>query len=229
MSVIRSSAPTPWPITSFTTPAANNEDFDEEIEVDNGEDPLTVVSDFDDTAIARHAPKEQFAGMSQLFEEVDQALGGKPGGLQFITARPSLIAALLPRRLAEKGFGEVQIQHGRLLSVLLRGNEGILADKVSNLAKLAERYPNTRFVLFGDTLQRDPEAYREFANRYPGRVAAIVIRPVQGANNSASRLDGMLVAYTASEGARVLAREGLLDDQAIDRVDRAQMADLSRL
>lgn len=194
------------------------------------QDPLTVVSDFDDTALPQKAPRYQFAGMSQLFEEVDQALGGTPGQLHFVTARPKLIASSLPMRLAEKGFGEVQIHHGRLMSILTMGLlDGIQDGKMKNLEKLAERYPETRFVLFGDTVQRDPEAYREFMNKYPDRVAAVIIRAVDGHNNSPSRLAGFHQAQTAVEGALHLQQLGLLDSEAIERIAKAQHMDLSRI
>lgn len=194
------------------------------------QDPLTVVSDFDDTALAQKAPRYQFAGMSQLFEEVDQALGGTPGQLHFVTARPKFVASSLPMRLAEKGFGEVQIHHGRLMSILTMGLlDGIQDGKMKNLEKLAERYPHTRFVLFGDTVQRDPEAYRAFVNKYPDRVAAVIIRAVEGYDNSPSRLAGFHQAQTAVEGALHLQELGLLDSDATERIAKAQHMDLSRM
>lgn len=48
--------------------------------------------------------------------------------------------------------------------------------KHSSLRQLATEFPQVRWVLVGDDGQHDPELYAEFADEYPDRVAAIVIR-----------------------------------------------------
>lgn len=48
--------------------------------------------------------------------------------------------------------------------------------KVDQLRRLAEEFPNTKWVLIGDDGQHDPSIYAEFAHRYPQQVRAIVIR-----------------------------------------------------
>lgn len=48
--------------------------------------------------------------------------------------------------------------------------------KRQTLRRLAQEFPRTRWVLIGDDGQHDPSIYREFADEFPGRVAAIGIR-----------------------------------------------------
>ena len=48
--------------------------------------------------------------------------------------------------------------------------------KVESLRRLAEEFPQMKWILVGDDGQRDPYIYNGFAVRYPDNVAAIVIR-----------------------------------------------------
>jgi phosphatidate phosphatase APP1 len=41
-------------------------------------------------------------------------------------------------------------------------------------------FPGRRFVLVGDSGERDPEVYAEVARRHPDRVAGVAIRQVEG-------------------------------------------------
>lgn len=48
--------------------------------------------------------------------------------------------------------------------------------KRGNLRRLAEQFPNTRWILIGDDGQHDPQIYADFAASHPRNVAAIAIR-----------------------------------------------------
>ncbi len=55
------------------------------------------------------------------------------------------------------------------------------------MRRLLETYPNLRFVLIGDSGERDPDIYLATAARYPGRILAIYIRDVGGKHAHPSR------------------------------------------
>jgi len=50
--------------------------------------------------------------------------------------------------------------------------------KAKLLDRVSEAFPTHRFLLIGDSGQRDPELYRDFANHHPGRVDAVYVRDV---------------------------------------------------
>ena len=50
--------------------------------------------------------------------------------------------------------------------------------KRTAIRRLFEAYPDMRFVLIGDSGQRDPLTYEEMAREFPGRVTLIIIRQV---------------------------------------------------
>lgn len=52
--------------------------------------------------------------------------------------------------------------------------------KRAAVRRLFESYPGMRFVLIGDSGQRDPVIYEEMAREFPGRVMLILIRQVGG-------------------------------------------------
>lgn len=51
-------------------------------------------------------------------------------------------------------------------------------DKTLRIAELFAAYPRMKFVLSGDSAQKDPEHYLEVARQHPGRVVAVYIRDV---------------------------------------------------
>ena len=52
---------------------------------------------------------------------------------------------------------------------------------------LLSGWPKRRFVLVGDSGERDPEVYGEIARRHPDRVHRIFIRDVTGERSDAAR------------------------------------------
>lgn len=60
--------------------------------------------------------------------------------------------------------------------------------KPAVIAPLIEAHPDERFVLVGDSGEKDPEVYGEMARRFPDRIAAILIRNVTGDVRAADRM-----------------------------------------
>ena len=55
------------------------------------------------------------------------------------------------------------------------------------IRRLFESYPDTSFVLIGDSGQRDPLTYEEMAREFPGRVKLILIRQVGPASDDRNK------------------------------------------
>jgi phosphatidate phosphatase APP1 len=53
--------------------------------------------------------------------------------------------------------------------------------KMDSIIRLLEIYPDLKFILIGDSGEKDPFLYHEIDQKYPGRIAAIYIRDVQDA------------------------------------------------
>ena len=52
--------------------------------------------------------------------------------------------------------------------------------KVGIIVGIFKRLPHRKFILVGDSGEKDPEVYRFLAKRFPENVAAILIRNVAG-------------------------------------------------
>lgn len=55
------------------------------------------------------------------------------------------------------------------------------------IAALLQRWPKRRFILLGDSGEKDPEVYAGIAKRYPAQVTRILIRRAPGDASSAAR------------------------------------------
>lgn len=77
---------------------------------------------------------------------------------------------------------------------MLLNDEGTLEHKVAEISHLMERFPLRRFVLLGDSGEKDPEVYRRILEKYPGQVEQILIRDVVNDRElRPDRLKGMTI------------------------------------
>lgn len=105
--------------------------------------------------------------------------------------------------------------------------------KRAAIRRLLQAYPQMRFVLIGDSGQRDPITYADMAAEFAGRVELILIRQVGDDDDErnvavrdhaqAMRAQGIplhLVA-DAAEAATLARAAGLCDDHTLDEIDAA--------
>ncbi|MGD9619539.1 MAG: App1 family protein [Mycolicibacterium sp.] len=103
--------------------------------------------------------------------------------------------------------------------------------KRTAIRRLFQAYPSMRFVLIGDSGQRDPLTYEEMAREFPGRVKLIIIRQV-GVDDDARnrelrdrapslRDDGipLYLVPDAAQAAELAQSLGLCDQETLTAVD----------
>ena len=113
--------------------------------------------------------------------------------------------------------------------------------KLDAARKIVDDFPKRRFVLMGDSGQRDASLYATLAEERPGRIAAVLIRDVDplrpgrrdaAATRELARLaDAGVPALLAGDSVTMaghLVRCGLLDAAAVAAVTRAQADDRDR-
>lgn len=188
---------------------------------------MGVVCDIDDTVwvTGLHHPlraawrtmarasggRRAVPGMSNLVNGVTAL---EPGGpVVYLSNGPWNLAGPVTRFLERKGFPA---------GALLMTDWGITprtwfrdgrAHKRSSLQRLAQDFPDVRWVLLGDTGEHDPELYAAFAEQHPGRVAAIGLRQVQPGTDAAPSTQAAGVpVHRGADGDRLL--ELLLPDLA---------------
>ena len=59
--------------------------------------------------------------------------------------------------------------------------------KFEHIARLLNDFPTHKFILLGDSSQRDPYIYQSIVNKFPGRIHAVYIRDIAQKNNHSVR------------------------------------------
>ncbi len=161
---------------------------------------VTVVSDIDDTVkdtnvlVRREMIANTFLREFRAVPGMAEAYArwaAEGAAFHYLSAGPVPLQGFIEEFLAGAGFppGELRMREFRWreenLSDLLSGDPA--AFKGERLDALAAAFPRRRFVLVGDSGERDPEAYGAFARRHPGAVARIFIREVVPGGSPAER------------------------------------------
>jgi len=153
---------------------------------------ISVVSDIDDTikasevrdrkALVRNMllrPFEAVPGMSALYSE--WAKGG--AAFHYVSDSPWQLYGALDEFLTASGFprGSMDLKEwrwkDRSFFSLFESPE---KTKPGALETLLEAHPDRKFILVGDSGQKDPEIYGALATKHPGQVIRIYIRNITG-------------------------------------------------
>lgn len=184
-------------------------------------DGWILISDIDDTikhtgvadarSVLRKTLLEPFApvtGMSGLYQRFQSRHGA---AFFYVSASPWQLYPPLAGFLEDGGFpaGVWYLKRFRLKD---RSFASLFADPVSYktaiLETLVEQFPGRRFVLVGDSGERDPEIYAALARKSPRQVAGIWIRDTTGEGPEVERYrrlvsdlaPGMLQVFTDPSG-----------------------------
>lgn len=162
----------------------------------------SVASDIDDTvketglADRREAvlntfvrPFKAVPGMAAAYAAWGRALGAD---WHYVTGSPWQLWGPLSRFVADAGLpsGTWHMQEFRAKDrSLLRLFRSPMEYKAGVLRQLLRMDPERRWILVGDSGQSDPEAYGRIAAEFPGRVAWVWIRRLDGVGADAGRYE----------------------------------------
>jgi phosphatidate phosphatase APP1 len=162
-------------------------------------DGLSVISDIDDTIRVSHVrdrgallrgtfvdPFRAVDGMAEVFRAWSQ----RGAQFHYLSATPWQLYVPIAAFVDAHGFpkGTFHLREFRwkdrtLFNVLASPDRY----KRRTIEPLLQRLPRRRFVLVGDSGQRDPEVFGDLARRYPRQVSAIFIRNVGRSTSSRYR------------------------------------------
>lgn len=148
----------------------------------------SVISDIDDTVKITHVtdrkrmmeatflrPFEAVPGIARLY----QTWAAEGAAFHFVSSSPWHFYMPLTAFLTEAGFPEatLNLKQIRLKDSSIRN---IFADatvtKPPEIEKLLEAWPARKFVLIGDSGEKDPEIYANVLRRHPEQIESIFIR-----------------------------------------------------
>jgi hypothetical protein len=156
------------------------------------EDGISVISDIDDTVkvtnvgnrrelLANTLLREFTAvpGMAEVYHRWQDA----GTAFHYVSASPWQLANCLGGFLRDAGLpsGSMHLKLFRLKdSTPLRRLPSRKRSKRRTIEQILQDFPLRKFLLVGDSGERDPEVYAELARRHADRVAGVAIRRVEG-------------------------------------------------
>ena len=176
----------------------NENTFDSQLLIPSKEAVYGVISDIDDT-ILETGVSSLFKWkllFNTIFKNYDQRIplkdapgfyrqlhhtaDGKPiNPLFYVSNSPWNLYTYLNHFLEVHKFPKGPV----LLRDFWTPFDGIAKPKVAHkrrqILHLLDTYPNMRFILIGDSGEKDPIYYSEIADRYPDRIIAIYVRSVK--------------------------------------------------
>ena len=209
-----------------------------------------VISDLDDTVLRTNATslmrmarevlfgnvhtRVAFPGVGAFYRALHQADDGHRNPLFYVSSSPWNLYDLLAEflRLHDIPAGPMELRDwGLSRGELLPTGHG--AHKRAAIDRILRTYPNTPFILVGDSGQEDPEIYRGVARDWPGHVLAAYIRNVHTAparqaalERIGSEMDDvgvpMVLVDDTHAAATHAADRGFIDPATIDDIDRAR-------
>ena len=180
--------PPGWHDVRISSPDA--EDVEAAVQVIGGNETFGIISDIDDTVISTSLPRPFIAawntfvraesarhvvpGMATMYRELLDEHPGAP--IVYVSTGAWNTAPHLNRFLKKHGYplGPLLLTDwGPTNSGWFRSGQ---EHKRACLHRLANEFPNIRWLLVGDDGQHDPKIYGDFAEDRPDRVEAIAIR-----------------------------------------------------
>jgi phosphatidate phosphatase APP1 len=145
-----------------------------------------IISDVDDTVIrtgvqragqmivhtltGSELTREPFPGAAELYRDLVAAVNP----IFYVSSSPWNLHAFLTAFLDHHGF-----PRGPLLLRDLLGTGAGREPKHGRISEILDLHPDLRFVLIGDSGERDPQIYADIVRSHPGRILAVYIREVR--------------------------------------------------
>ena len=180
--------PPGWHDVRISSPDA--EDVEAAVQVIGGDETFGIISDIDDTVISTSLPRPFIAAwntfvraesarhvvpdMATMYRELLAEHPGAP--IVYVSTGAWNTSPHLNRFLKKHGYplGPLLLTDwGPTNSGWFRSGQ---EHKRACLHRLANEFPNIRWLLVGDDGQHDPQIYADFAEDRPDRVEAIAIR-----------------------------------------------------
>lgn len=193
---------------------------------------LSVISDIDDTVKETNVANRRELLANTFVRDFRPVPGivdvyrdwqARGTAFHYVSASPWQLAACLDRFLADVGLppGSLHLKLFRLKDSTPLGRlPSRKRSKRRTIERIMDEFPGRRFLLVGDSGERDPEVYAAVAKRRADQLAGIAIRQVEGKasrDKVRSRLDrlarrlppGLLHVFDSAEQLRAFRVQGL--------------------
>lgn len=177
---------------------------------------VAVLSDIDDTVVITGVTSKRKMLKNALLSNAAQlapvpGIAGAYRSAQGAGARAFFYLSGSPQNFLDRILEYLRLHQFPAGPVLLKNfgsdptfdQEGY---KLGRIREVLDMHPGTRFVLVGDSGEKDPEIYLRIRGEHPDRIAGIVIRKVPEAVNGPERFRGIVVVDDFTAVPDVVAR-----------------------
>lgn len=193
---------------------------------------VSVISDIDDTIKMTDATCKQemlantflrpfavVSGMKDLYRSW-QSLGAE---FHYVSSSPWQLYEPLAELCDVSGFpaGSMHLRYFRARDEMFKRFRPIRRhSKVSIIGGILKCLPQRKFVLVGDSGEKDPEIYRFIARRYPDNISAILIRNLDARPLNSKRLRKLHLVGPSTQ-IRVFSSTAEIENVVHQLTDRA--------
>ena len=210
---------------------------------------IAIVTDIDDTILQTHVTslfklkalyhtlvdnaytRLSFKGAPALYKALASGptIGKVVNPTFYLSRSPWNLYDMLEHFLDAKGFPKGPI-FLRDVGLPYLATPSEFGHKEGSILRLIEDFPTLKFVLIGDSGEKDADIYHSVAKRHPDRIAAVIIRNVKN-NANAKRIQRMFgrlpaemnyhLVKNSEEAAVHLSRMGFLNEAQVEQVRKA--------
>lgn len=163
----------------------------------------SIVSDIDDTVKhTNYLDKKEFykntfvrefqaiPGMAKLYHNFKSQY--EDCTFHYVSAAPYQMYEQLQEFFIKNGFPSATF-HLKKIRVKDKTLLQLFADpldyKIGQIEQLLKTFPNRKFILIGDSGEKDPEVYTQLYKKYPSQIENILIRNIN--NSNSTRMDDL--------------------------------------
>jgi phosphatidate phosphatase APP1 len=214
-------------------------------------DGLGVISDIDDTVIESAVTNPLrlaqlmllenahtrviFEGVPAFYRALQAGAGGQDQRpIFYLSGSPWNLYGLLVETFALHGVPDgpllLRSLEREMVRPALRGESSLRGHKLQQIAAILATYPQRRFVLLGDSSQKDPEIYQQVVADHPGRICAVYIRDVAGARRDerveviGGEIKARGVAFVYSADTRAFAADAARQSLILGDLELGELA-----
>ena len=152
---------------------------------------VSVISDIDDTVkishvldkrrLIRHTFLEEFEAVPGMADLYTRWRKDKNAVFHFVSSSPWQLYTEISDFMEREGFPESSF-HMKSIRLkdrsLFQLTSDPMAAKIAKIQSIVDQYPKRKFVLVGDTGERDPEVYGAICQQYPDAIQKVFLRDV---------------------------------------------------
>lgn len=187
--------------------------FPGEMLIPNENAKFGVISDIDDTILhtgvvsslkwkvilntmfKRATKRLQLEGTSDFYTKLHQGkTGNEANPIFYVSHSPWNLYRYLELFLKTNNFPKGPILLRSMASFKMRKKSDEKPQKQKEISNLLKSYPDLKFILIGDSGEKDGDIYQEISTLFPGRIKAIYLRSVNHSKRM-KRIENLFVDF----------------------------------